>query len=595
MLIALITSIVVFVGSLIIGLFGNLVRLVFRFRRPRWVVVTVKDPLPARPQGRRGWFAGPGPVSLAQLEVLVARLARDAHVQGVAFRLEAVPGGWARLATLRGVLARLRGAGKRVVVHLSSPSMREYLVATAGDTIVIDESGPLALIGIAAQASFFGGALAKVGARAEVAYRGKYKSFAETFAREDMSPAHREAMDAILDGLDAEARTMIASGRGVDAARAGELLTGGPFMPADAVSAGLADGVAYLDQLGAWLDEHKPAGAARVPKDLPDVGAWLRWAYRPLRIPHPFRKRQRRVRVLSLHGSIVGGEGRGWPREQLGSDAAIRALDAARRDPRVAAVVLHVDSPGGSAPASDLIWRAVVRLREQKPVVACFDDVAASGGYYLACAAHKIVAQPGTLTGSIGVVAGKMNLGGLLERLGVHTETLTRGPAAAMFSATRGFSDEERRRLEAEIEALYQQFVRKVAAGRGRSVEAIDLVAQGRVWTGADAHVHGLVDALGGVDTAIGLARELAELPQPAPGSLPSEGVEDARVAPRRRGLASRFFAGALAHAHDPLLGGAGAEPVADIVAEIVAELGWLTGFAHERVLLVPSIWLRWR
>jgi protease-4 len=310
------------------------------------------------------------------------------------------------------------------------------------------------------------------------------------------------------------------------------------------------------------------------PAELPDVSAWLRWQLRPLRVPR-WRRRQPRVRIVALHGSIVSGEGNEWPRSQLGADAAMRALAAARKDPGVGAVVLHVDSPGGSAPASDLIWREVVRLKAAKPVVAYFDDVAASGGYYLACAAHKIVAQPGTLTGSIGVVAGKMNLGGLFERVGVRTEVLTRGPAAAMLSPARGFNDEERRRLEAEVDAVYQQFLHKVAAGRGRSVDDIHAVAQGRVWTGTDAHARGLVDELGGIDAAVRLARELARLPAPSPSAPPGFGVEDVRVAPRRRGLAGRFLPAAPGFMLPP-------------------ELDWLLAFAEARVLLMPEWFLRW-
>jgi protease-4 len=584
-------TLVAFVLAWFVGLLGNFVRLVFRSRRPRWVTLELKDALPSRPAPRRRLpflGGGPAPLSLAHIDALFTRLARDPRLTGVVLRLESAPGGWARLETLRSSIVRLRAASKHVVVHLSSPSMREYLVATAADTIVMDESGPLGLIGIAAQASFFGGALGKIGARFEVAYRGAYKSFAETFPRADMSPAHREALDAILDRLDEEARGMLASGRRVEPARAAALLTGGPYMPADALAAGLIDHVAYFDALGETLAA-LPGATQAMPKEIPPASAWLRWQYRPLRLPHPFRRRVRRVRIVSLHGGIVGGEGGDWPRAQLGADAAIRALAAARRDPHVGAVMLHVDSPGGSAPASDLIWHEVTRLRAEKPVVAYFDDVAASGGYYLACAANRIVAQPGTLTGSIGVVAGKLNLEGLFERAGVHTAVLTRGPAAAMLSPARGFSDEERRRLEAEVDALYQQFVRKVAEGRGKSVADIHAVAQGRVWTGADAHARGLVDELGGVDAAVRLARDLAKLRPPPATAPPGTGVEDTRAAPRRRGLASRLVARAVTDA--------------GIAPRWPAELDWLAQMAgvgcdgrraESRLALVPEWFLRW-
>lgn len=286
-----------------------------------------------------------------------------------------------------------------------------------------------------------------------------------------------------------------------------------------------------------------PAAAAAAPSMKPakvaDLATWraaqprgLRW--KPLFIA------PRKIRVLSLGGTIVSGEGSSFPRQQLGAEAARRALDAVRRDRRVAAVVLHIDSRGGSAAASDLIWRAVVRLGRDKPVVAYFHDVAASGGYYLACAASKIVAHPTTLTGSIGVVAAKLNLETLRARAGLGTAILTRGEAAAMHSTSRGLSTEERRRLVAEVDALYKQFVGKVAEGRKLSPEAAEAVAQGRVWTGAAAHARGLVDELGGIDEAIAAARTLGRR---HPGEKLE--VDDMQLAPRA-GLAARL-AGAAA------------------------------------------------
>ncbi len=545
-------------------LLANLPR-VFRVGRgPRWIRIDLKEPLPARPAPRRLFARRLG--SLAGLSATIDKLVADERLIGVVLRIEHLHGSWARMQTVRGLIARLRAGGKRVVAHLSSPGLREYYAACAADSIVCDESGSLGLTGIAAEAMFFGGALAKAGVRAEAEYRGAYKSFAETFTRDDMSPAHREALDAILDAVAGEAKRAIAAGRGVDEARAEEIMTGGPYTASGAAAAKIIDAARYLDEVPAWLGEKGDR--------LPTLAEWQGARWRPLRWRPLFRGR-RRVRVVSLHGGIVGGEGTDFPRRTLGGDAAARVLDGARRDRRVAAVVLHVDSRGGSAPASDRIWRETVRLAGDKPVVAYFDDVAASGGYYLACAATRIVAQPGTLTGSIGVVAGKLNLGGLYERLGLRSVALKRGDAAAMLSAARGFSPDERARLAAEVDALYRQFVNKVADGRKLSAEAAEAVAQGRVWAGVHARERGLVDELGDVDRAIELAKELARERRARPGEQFT--VEDVHPSPRHRGLLARLV---------------GAEAAA--LPAPIGELWDLAALSGEGTWLIPELSIRW-
>jgi protease-4 len=492
-------------------LLGNALALVRR--RPRWVRLCLDEPLPAR--GARRFLRGRLP-SLDALGRLCAELAADPRLVGVIVDVHALGGGWVHARTLRGFLVRLGHAGKKVTAHLSSPSLRAYYVASAADRVVMDESGSLDMHGLAAEVLFLGGAMTLAGARPELAYRKEYKSFAETWQRTDMSPAHREAVGAVLDGVQEEVTTAIASGRKLDPARAAELLAGGPYRAARAVELGLVDAVAYADSL---------EGAAPV--------AWARARVRP-----PVRLAlvgaRPRVVVLPLHGAIVGGEGSG---RTLGASAAQRALAALAKDPSVVAVVLHIDSRGGSAPASDLIWHAVRALGARKPVVAYLDEVAASGGYYIALGAGHIVAQPTTLTGSIGVVAGKISVAGLYEKLGLGAAVVLRGEAGAMHSPARPYSDEERRRLDAEIDAVYAQFVERVATCRKLSPEAAEAAAKGRVWTGAAAKTHGLVDELGDVDDAIALARRLAR--------RPSELTVDAAVVPRRRALLARLASGA--------------------------------------------------
>ena len=519
-------------------------------RRPRWVRLALRQPLPAR-SVRIPPFRRRGP-SLAGLADVCRDLGADAHVEGVIFELHALGGGWAQAQTLRGILGRLRAAGKRVIVHLSSPSVRHYYVACAADKVAMDESGFLDLRGLAAEVTFLGTALGKLGLEPELAYRGAYKSFAETLMRSDMSPAHHEALDAVLDRIQEELVTALAAARKVSPERAAELLTGGPYPAARALELGLVDGVGYADEVTDG-------------KVFP-VEAWLRARPRPW-VRFPLHRRRRRLLVLPLHGSIVGGEGGAG--RTLGSDAAERALDAATRDGSVTAVVLHVDSRGGSAPASDKIWHAVKRLAAAKPVIAYLDEVAASGGYYLALGATKIVAQPGTLTGSIGVVAGKVTIAGLYEKLGLRSVVLQRGPAAAMDLATRRYSDDEKARLTAEIDAIYAQFVRRVVDGRKLTPEAAEAVAQGRVWIGADAHARGLVDELGDVDAARALAEKLAKL-------RPEKTVEGA-LHPRHRSLFARMAA------VEP-----GLEELAPVTA--LADLLALAGAGERTLLLAPRI-----
>ncbi len=553
---------------LVINLVGNLLvllimplRLPRLLRRRRWVTVTVRGPLTSRPRRPRWPWSKPE-TSLAGLGKLFEALGKDRHLVGVVIRIEPLGAGWARLGTLRGQLRRLRETGKRVVAHLSGGGVREYYVACAADQMLADESAPLQLVGVAAEATFFAEALDKLGASAQLEYRGRYKSFAETFTRRDMSEAQREATDALLDRVHAELCRAVAEARKVDAEQAAALIAAGPYTAADAAARGLIDDVRYADEIPAWL------GDARLR--LASPAEWHRARLRRLHWRPLLRRRM--VRVISLHGTIVTGEGGEAFRSVMGSGPATRALEAARRDRGTAAVVLHVDSRGGSAQASDLIWRQTARLAADKPVIACFDDVAASGGYYLACPATRIVAQPLTVTGSIGVVGGKFELSRLYQRLGVGVTTLVRGDAAAMSSPAHPYSEDEGRRLRGEIDAMYRQFVDKVAAGRKLERDRAEAAAQGRVWSGVDAHAHGLVDELGDVDRAVDLARELGRR---HPGEKLD--VRDVRPGPRRRGLLARW-----------LLGSASLPPPLDELADAWALSG-------ERALLLESISLRWR
>jgi protease-4 len=308
-----------------------------------------------------------------------------------------------------------------------------------------------------------------------------------------------------------EAVAAIAQGRGLEVARVRELADTGPRTAPEARDAGLVDRLGYRDQAYDAMRARVGTGAELLFAD--------RW--RPQRRPHLPKRRQDHVALVEVRGGIVSGRTRRTPMgRQAGSDTVGAALRAATKDEQVRAVVLRVDSPGGSAVASDTIWREVCQVRDAgKPVVVSMGATAASGGYYIACAADVIVALPSTLTGSIGVFGGKMVVRGLLDRLGLTTGTVSQGARSLMFSPRQGFSEDERERLAATIDAIYDDFVDKVARGRHRPVAEIENVARGRVWTGSDALGIGLVDELGGLRDALRIARARAGLPADAPVS----------------------------------------------------------------------------
>ena len=383
--------------------------------------------------------------------------------------------------------------------------------------------------------------------------------------RTEFTEAHRTALDRLAESVFADAIDMIADGRGIEAGRARELVDTGPRTAPEARGAGLVDKLGYRDEVYAAMRSRVGAEAELLFAD----------QWRPRRRPHLPARRKGHVALVEVRGAIVSGRTRRGPMGRLvGSDSVGAALRAATQDEHVRAVVLRVNSPGGSAVASDTIWREVCRVREAgKPVVVSMGEAAASGGYYIACPADVIVALPSTLTGSIGVFGGKMVVRELFDRLGLNTGTVSHGARSLMFSARRGFSDDERERLAASMDAIYDSFVAKVAQGRGRSVAEIETIARGRVWTGSDAVGVGLVDELGGLRDAVRIARARAGLPADAPVRRPVH-----------VGLLARF--GHAKNTEDPR---AGVSTTLPALSDISAALG----LPATSALLMPSITVR--
>jgi protease-4 len=437
--------------------------------------------------------------SLAAVRRLADYVIRDSRVDGVAFVLPPLQAGWSVCVGLREQILRLRDEGKKVSVLLPrGGGHRELYVASAAEQIYLAPQSSITLLGLSAQSHYLKPMLDKLGVQVEPFARREYKTAAERLSREQMSEPQREQLQALLDGHTDALLSALAERTGASPEDTRALFETGVFRARDAVDAKLVDALAYEDELPERLGVDSKKGTV-------EGSSYLRFKAAKLFVPI---RRAPYIAVVPVKGAISES---GAPQGRRASIVA--ALRHARRDRRALGVLLWVDSPGGSAEASDLIHREVVRVKEKKPVVAYFGEVAASGGYYVAAHADAIVAQPLGLTGSIGVVSARLLASELLDRIGVRTEVLRTGPHADFFSPHRALSEEERAIMNRELDAFYDAFVALVADGRGRPVEEIEPLARGRVWLAADAHRHGLVDQLGGMDAAIERLTETIDAP----------------------------------------------------------------------------------
>jgi protease-4 len=440
--------------------------------------------------------------------IVLLRWAReDPQLRGVFVRCENLRGGWAKVQEIRRSLMALRQAGKAVWVHLTHPGIRKYVLASAADQIILTPAGTLDVAGLSSEVTFVAGALKKLGIQAELVQMGKYKSAAETFTRSDMSEPHREMVESLIQDLYEQVVDAIGEGRGMGGEAVRHLLDRGPFMAREAAQEHLVDALLYDDE-----------AEARMRAQCDDQAVIERAAYFSRRARAARREvlRQDRPAIGLLHvtGSIKTGEsisGTGAT-SACGAAAVARDLKALRERRDIGAVVIRISSPGGSGLASDLIWHEVMRTRKQKPVVVSFGDVAASGGYYVGVAGNPVLAEAGTITGSIGVLAGKALLKGLYDQLGITKQVITRGRHAALYSDYVPLGEEERQRLQTEAEFFYADFIDKVASGRQMSAGAVASAAEGRVWSGRQAKEIGLVDQLGGIEEALNEAKVLIGL-----------------------------------------------------------------------------------
>ena len=434
------------------------------------------------------------------------RAAKDPGIAALSVALEKVSSGWARLSDLRRALTIFRRSGKFIYCYMQEGGDAEYYLASACDRIFMPPTAHLHLVGLSAEVFFFRDLMGRLGVDAHIQSVGEYKSAAEMFTRTDLSPQAREQMDSLLDDHYEELCGAIQN-RGFTGDETASLIDSGPYTAREALAKKLLDGVCYQDEVTDRLKEKLGDGSYPVPahKYFKSDGFLKRL----------ITFRRARIAVIDIVGHIGLGENR---RNQAGgsvsgAETIGKFLDHASQSRRIRAIVLRINSPGGSGLASDLVWRKILLAGKKKPVIASFGDVAASGGYYIASAASHILAEPTSITGSIGVLAGKFVARELMERLAIHRESLRRGAHADYGSLFSDFTREETERLNRQMLDFYKEdFLKKVALGRKMEEEAVDQVGRGRVFSGRRAKDHNLVDEIGGISEAVQRARWLANI-----------------------------------------------------------------------------------
>jgi len=435
---------------------------------------------------------------------------RDPRITGVLLMPSSLDSPfWGKVQELRDAVLDFRKSGKVVVAFLEFGGDREYYLASAADKVYLLPTSALDLTGVASYEVFVRGTLDKLGAYPDFLQIGDYKTAVNQLTQKSFTPAHREMTESLNGDMYGQLVRGIASARKKTEAEMRQLLDQGPFAPEDAVKYGLVDGLAYEDQLDDRIPQLRQGGEMRRV----DGGDYQRVTARSLGI-RPSSK----IAVLYASGVIASGRSGYDPGNGavVGSDTFVEQVRRLREDDSIKAIVLRVDSPGGSSVASDVMWRELVITRDQKPsrpLITSMSDLAASGGYYISVPGQAIVAQPGTLTGSIGIFAGKIVIEGTLDKVGVTTETVKSGKNSDIYSPFARFSPEQRVKVGQYMDGFYKNFVTKVAQGRHMTPEGVNAIAQGRVWTGAQAKERGLVDALGGLDTAVAIAKQRAHIP----------------------------------------------------------------------------------
>lgn len=472
-------------------------------------------------------------LAIRDLWFQLERAALDPRIRGIQLKISGLNAGFAKVEEIGGLLRRFRRSGKPVVAFIEDGGLRELYLATFADKVTFFKGGILYVSGIAAEAMFLRHTLAKLGVQADIYHIGEYKTATNMYTEDRMTPPHRESLQALIQDIHDTIVAGLARNRrlGPDAVR--RLIEESPLPMEDYLKAGLVDRIGYEDD-----------AVRDIPGELPAVEFGT---YADTTSPVPFRG-EKKVAVIFASGEINTGASGGeslFGGDVLGSDTLAEQLRRCRKSGAVKAVVLRVDSPGGSAAASDVILREAELLAQKKPLVVSMSDVAASGGYWISLAAKTIVAQPQTITGSIGVIFGKFVLKGLYDKIGVTKEMVRTSPYAGMYSDYQPFSPAEKQKVLSEMQRVYAEFLGRVARSRGMREEDVDRVGRGRVWSGTAARRLNLVNQFGGLPEAMAEARRLARIPE-------SEKV-GVLLYPRKRSLLDLIFQAGGLMARQPL------------------------------------------
>lgn len=432
----------------------------------------------------------------------IRKAGADERIDGIIMRLHASSIGLAKVQELRRALTEFREKSKRVIAHIEMGGDLEYYLATAAERIYLQPVSVLFVDGFAARITFLKGTLDKIGIEPDFIQIGAYKNTPDQFMRKSMTESHREAVTSLLESMFEQYTADIAAARGKSHEEMKATIDRGYFTSREALDEGLVDSLAYWDELRK-MTEHDGEARMISGEDYEEIKpSSLGLDEGPV------------IAIIHVTGSIVSGSGDGSGEEVLATSDNIRkAFEKAREDDEVKAVIMRINSPGGESMSSEVIWREAMLTREEKPVIASMSDLAASGGYYIASGCDAIVANPGTITGSIGVFAGKFDLSGLYGKIGLSEEMIKRGENAAIFRETAPFTEKERQKLSDDLWDFYMSdFVKRVAESRGISADSVDALGRGRVWSGEQAYRSGLVDTLGTLSTAVAIAMEKADI-----------------------------------------------------------------------------------
>lgn len=484
------------------------------------------------------------PVTVENVWAMLRRAAADSRIRAVVFEPRGTSVGWAKMQEIRSDLEQFRKSGKPLIAYLQAPSAREYYMATACSKIYMSPVDLLDLKGVAFELLYFKNTLDKLGVHVDVEHAGKYKDYGDQFTKTSMSPETNEVMSSLADEIYGDLINTVAKGRGKDPAAVRALIDEGPFLAKQAKANGLVDELRYEDEafgeLAATLHQKDIEKVTeQTYMDVPDSAAGL--------------TAKDRIAFVVGEGSI-SRDADLTNSTGLFSETFDKTLTRVGNDSSIKGVIVRIDSPGGEVAASDDMWRAMNQLHRKKPVVISMSDDAASGGYYMAMSGDPLVAEPATITGSIGVVFGKPDLHGLYDKIGITKDFVSRGKFALIESDYQPLSEAERAKLREGIDSDYEDFLSKVAAARRKPVSAIEPVAQGRVWLGDQAKAHGLVDELGGLDRAIEMIK--------AKSGIAAGNRVTLVLYPPKRSLFDMLFRTNPDAEVDSLLSGVGLEPL---------------------------------